>query len=176
MMLTRLFATLALTGIAIWSAQAQELDGVWRGEGYGDVFQIQDSAVKMFQLTATTCVAGSSAKREPGAIEGREATFKTVDGDVFFVRAGGAADHKLLHQPGNSSDERLDRVPRLPAVYNQLTPNTPATNFEVFTRTWAENYITFDQRRVDWNEVVHANRPKIASILAPSNCLTFLPA
>jgi hypothetical protein len=99
MMLTRLFATLALTGIAIWSAQAQELDGVWRGEGYGDVFQIQDSAVKMFQVTATTCVAGSSAEREPGAIEGREATFKTVDGDVFFVRAGGAADHKLLHHP-----------------------------------------------------------------------------
>jgi len=68
MMLTRLFATLALTGLAISPAQAQKLDGVWRSEGYGDVFQIQDSAVKMFQVTARTCVAGSSAEREPVAI------------------------------------------------------------------------------------------------------------
>jgi hypothetical protein len=181
MMLTRLFATLALTGLAISSAQAQTLDGVWRSEGYGDVFQIQDSAMKRFQVTATTCVAGSSAKREPGTIEGGEArpfpnssTFKTVDGDVFSIRAGGAADHKLLHNPGESSDERLDRVPRLPAACNQLTPNTPATNFEVFTRTWAENYITFDQRRVDWNEVVRANRPKITSNTTPEQLFDVL--
>lgn len=174
MMLIRLFATLALTSMAISSARAQKLDGVWRSEGYGDVFQIQGSVVKMFQVTATTCVPGSSAEREPGAIEGREATFKTADGNVFFIRAGGAADHKLLHHPGATSGVRLDRVPRLPAACNQLTPDTPATNFEVFTRTWAENYITFDQRRVDWNEVVRANRPKITSDTTPEQLFDVL--
>jgi hypothetical protein len=132
----------------------------------------------MFQVTARTCVAGSSAEREPGgiidAIEGREATFKTVDGAVFFIRAGGAADHKLLHHGAAPSDVRLDRVPRLPAACNQPTPDTPATNFEVFTRTWAENYITFDQRRVDWNEVVRANRPKITSDTTPEQLFDLL--
>ena len=155
-------------------SQTQKLDGVWRSEGYDDVFQIQGSAVKMFQVTARTCVAGSSAEREPGAIEGREASFKTVDGDVFFIRAGRDADHKLLHHQGASSDVRLDRVPRLPAACNQPTPDTPAANFEVFTRTWAENYISFDQRRVDWNEVVRANRPKIASDTKPEQLFDVL--
>jgi hypothetical protein len=174
MMLTRLLAALALTGLAISSAQAQELDGVWRSEGYGDVFQIQGPAVKMFQVTATTCVAGPSAEREPGANEGREATFETVDGGVFFIRAGGAADHKLLRHQGASSDVRLSRVPRLPAACNQPTPDTPAANFEVFARTWAENYITFDQRRVDWNEVVRANRPKVTSSTTPEQLFDIL--
>jgi hypothetical protein len=30
----------------------------------------------------------------------------------MFVRAGGSADHKLLHSEGSASDERIDRIPR----------------------------------------------------------------
>jgi hypothetical protein len=41
-------------------------------------------------------------------------------------------------------------------------PDTPLDNFEVFTRTWAENYTSFDLKRVDWDSIVSLNRSKVA--------------
>ena len=152
-----------LSGIllAILPLQAQSADGVWRSRGYGDVFEIQGPTVKTYQVTSTTCVPGFTAQRDSATAAGREATFSHDGGEVFFIRAGGKRDHKLLHNEGSASDVRLDRLPRLPAVCDHPTPNTPAVNFEVFTRTWAENYILFDQKKVDWAEVVRANQSKI---------------
>jgi len=151
---------------------AQSVDGTWRSEGYGDVYEIQGPTVKTYQVTATTCIPGFSAQRDPASVPGREATF-THDSEVFFIRAGGERDHKLLHNEGSASDVRLDRLsldrlPSLPAVCDHPTPNTPAGNFEVFTRTWAENYIMFDQKKVDWDGVVRANQGKVHPETTPA--------
>ncbi len=56
---------------------------------------------------------------------------------------------------------RIDRVRTRPSVCDHPTENTPMANFEVFSRTWAENYISFDLKKADWDAVVRANRPKI---------------
>src|SRR6266542_2739488 len=87
-------------------AQGPSMDGVWRSQGYGNVFDIHGPTLNAFEVTNTTCVAG------------------------------GGADHKLLHSEGSASDERIDRIPRLPAVCDHPTENTPAGNFEVFAQTW----------------------------------------
>jgi hypothetical protein len=86
----------------------------------------------------------------------------------FFIRSGGKRDHKLLHNEGSASDVRLDRLLHLPAVCDHPTPNTPAGNFEVFTRTWSENYILFDQKKLDWAEVVRANQSKVRPETTPA--------
>lgn len=147
---------------------AQSLDGVWKSRGYGAVIEIQGPLLKSFEVTTTTCLPGSTAQRDPAAIAGREATFTTPDGDALFIRTGGAADHKLLHNDGSASDVRIDRLPGLPQVCEHPTSNTPAGNFEVFSRTWAENYILFDQKKVDWDEVVRAHQRKITAGTTPS--------
>lgn len=161
-MLIRIFDFL-LPGVllAVLPLQAQSVDGVWRSQGYGDVFEIHGTTVKTYQVTSTTCVPGFAAQRDPATTAGREATFTHDRNEVFFIRAGGKTDHKLLHNEGSASDVRLDRLPDLPAVCDHPTPNTPAGNFEVFTRTWAENYILFDQKKVDWVQVVRANQSKV---------------
>lgn len=141
--------------------QAQSVDGIWRSRGYGDVFEISGPSVKTYQVTSTTCVPGFSTQRDPATVAGRAATFIHDKSEVFFIRSGGNGNHKLLHNEGSASDVRLDRLPRLPAVCDHPTPNTPAGNFEVFTRTWAENYILFDQKKVDWAELVRTNQKKI---------------
>jgi len=41
MMLIRLIAVLVTIGVSSSGVQAQSLDGVWRSEGYGTVFEIQ---------------------------------------------------------------------------------------------------------------------------------------
>jgi hypothetical protein len=165
---------LAALGLSGSSAQKQSLDGVWRSEGYGFVFDIQGATLKSFEVTVTTCVPGDAAQREDTSIDGREATFKTTDGDVFFVRSGGTADHRVLHNASSVSDVRIDRIAKLPPTCEHPTPNTPQGNFEVFTRTWAENYILFDQQKADWDATVAANRAKITDKTTPAELFDIL--
>jgi hypothetical protein len=57
---------------------------------------------------------------------------------------------------------RIDRLPRLPPICEHPTPDTSLDNFDVFTRTWAENYISFDLKHVDWDSIASLNRSKVA--------------
>jgi hypothetical protein len=170
-----MFAMSWLLLLAVFGLQASppasSIDGVWRTQGYGDVFQIEGTSLRAFEVTATTCVPGFTATREAADVPGREATFSMGGGSVFFVRAGGSADHKVAHNEGSASDVRIDRLPRLPAVCESPTPDTPMGNFEVFARTWAEHYISFDLKKTDWGKVVAANRSKVTATTTPAELL-----
>jgi hypothetical protein len=85
------------------------------------------------------------------------------------VRAGGSRDHKQLHVEGSASDIRIDRIAGLPPACLTPTADTPQGNFEVFTRTWAENYISFDLKNADWGKIIAANRGKITSETKPED-------
>jgi len=132
------------------------------------VFEIHGGKLRAFEVTATTCMPGYQAEREDTSLEGSEATFKTDDGDQFFVRRGGTADHRVLHSVGSASDVRIDRIPKLPPACEHPTPNTPQANFEVFTRTWSENYILFAQPHAEWDAAVAANRAKVGDQTTPA--------
>lgn len=69
---------------------------------------------------------------------------------------------------------RVDRLARLPSTCDHPTPNTPVDNFEVFARTWAENYILFDQKKIDWDEIVRTNRGRVSSDAAPAQLFDLL--
>ena len=56
----------------------------------------------------------------------------------------------------------------MPAVCDLPAANTPRGDFEVFTRTWAENYISFDLKQTDWDKVVAANQAKVDSTTTPA--------
>ena len=60
----------SLFAIAILCApiQAQPLDGVWRSQGYGYVYDIHGPALKSFEVTTATCVPGFTATRETSLI------------------------------------------------------------------------------------------------------------
>ena len=155
-------------------AQSPSMDGVWRSQGYGNVFEIHGPTLNAFEVTNTTCVAGGTAAVDTTPVPGRIATFRTPGGGEMFVRSGGSADHPLLHREGSASDERIDRIPRLPAVCDHPTQNTPAGNFEVFAQTWAEHYISFDLKKADWGQVVEANRSKVISSTTPAGLFDIL--
>jgi hypothetical protein len=160
----------ALLGAALLSvtpATGQSLDGGWRSEGYGYAFNVRGGEWEAFEITSSTCVPGFTATRSGGAIPDREATFKIKDGRLFFLRLGGSNDHRVLHFDGSASDMRIDRLARMPAVCDHLTPDTPQDNFELFARTWAEQYISFDLKHVDWQKVVAENRPKVTEGTSP---------
>jgi hypothetical protein len=155
-------------------AAAPSLDGIWQSEGYGNVYQIRGATLSTFEITAQTCVAGFTARRLNNSLPDREATFRTRDKDLFFFSAGSDDDHKLLIHPDGLSKIRIRRLPHLPAVCDTPTANTPAANFEVFTRTFAEHYIAFDRRRIDWDQAVAANRGKITPSTTPRQLFNVL--
>jgi len=157
--MVRLAAALSFFSATLLASQA--LDGVWRSLGYGYVFEINGPVIRAFEVTTSTCLSGFTARNDGSAVPGREATFRSGGGDVWFVRSGGRGDHWLLHNEGSASNIRIVRVPQLPASCSHPPANTPAGNFEVFTRTWAENYISFDLKHVDWERIVANNRSRL---------------
>jgi hypothetical protein len=140
---------------------AQSIDGIWKTRGYGMIIEINGPMFKSFEVTATTCVPGITARRNQEKIFGREATYTTAEGQVFFVRSSVNLRHKTMHKEGSASDIGIDRISKLPAVCEHPTLNTPEGVFEVFSRTFAENYILFDQKKIDWGEITRSNAKRI---------------
>jgi hypothetical protein len=174
MMSIRLVMLVVGTLVAAAAPQTPSLDGVWRSQGYGYVLEIKGPALKAFEVTTTTCVPSLTAQRDPTSAPGREATFKRPGGQVFFIRTGDSTDHKVVHSEGSASDMRIDRLARLPEVCGHPTPNTPMDNFEVFSRTWAEHYISFDLKKTDWAKVVETNRSKVTLATTPGELFDIL--
>ena len=171
--ITRILTVVGLL-VSVSSAAPDSLDGVWRSEGYGYVFVVKGPTLRKFEITATTCVPTFTARRRAADISAREATFYTKDGDEFFVRTEGASNRKLLHSEGAASDIRIDRLPKMPHVCDRPTPNTPGDNFEVFSRTWAEHYISFELKQIDWNRIVAEARQRVTSRTSPSDLFQIL--
>jgi hypothetical protein len=61
----------------------------------------------------------------------------------------------------------IERKSKMPAVCAQRAENTPMGNFEVFVRTWAENYISFERRHVDWDSTVAEYRKRVTAETTP---------
>ena len=147
---------------SIRSATAQSLDGVWQSEGYGNVYEIRGKTLNAYDVTTRTCVPDFSATRVVVTNPGHNDTFKARGEDPIVISAGKGDDDRTLNRK-----MRIDRIPRLPAVCSPPTENTPIGNFEVFTRTFSEQYNAFDLRQVDWNKLVEDNRAKIAPQTTP---------
>ena len=162
--------------VPISFAGTQSLDGVWKSQGYGYILEINNNKLKAFEVTTRTCVPAFTAKRDGSSIPNRETTFRTADGDVYFVRADQGGDHRRLHSEGSASDIRIDRVPSMPGVCEPPTGNTPLDNFEVFTRTLAENYISFDLKHANWEQSIAEYRTKITSRTTPAELFEILKA
>ena len=159
---------------------AQSLDGLWQSQGYGYVFKIRGSHLKAFEVTSKTCVLGFTGRLQPstmgGGNGGGAATFVSNEGRRLFIRAGDPTDRRLLHFEDSASDIRIDRLSSLLPVCERLTANTPRDNFEVFTRTFAEHYISFDLKHVNWGTVVSQNRSKVRNRTTPAQLFDILEA
>ncbi|MGO8791952.1 MAG: S41 family peptidase [Terriglobia bacterium] len=168
----RLAMLLVGSFVPVAVGSAQSLDGVWRSQGYGDVFRIQGQELREFEVTSKTCVAGFTARRM--ATPDREAAFKIAEGGILFLKSGGSNDRKLLHFDFSDSDIRIDRLPEMPTLCDPPTANTPRDNYEVFTRTFAENYISFDLKQINWDKVAADNQARVAPTMTPAQLFDIL--
>jgi hypothetical protein len=144
------------------------VEGVWGNARAGNVYQIEGSVLRQFELTSETCVLGFVAEQRPPSLRGSEVLFVSAGKARFSIRHGMDADHKILASPNGSSEQVLTRLRRLPRVCTPPTPDTPSGNFEVFTHTFAERYTGLEPRNVDWPAMVSSARSQLSGATNPA--------
>ena len=157
-----LLAHLVLIGGTCIAApqQAGSVEGVWGDHAGGNVYQIQGTTLRSFELTERTCVLGFVARREPTSSQDEGISFVAPRAN-FSVRPGMDDDHKVMAVPGQAVVQTLTRLPELPSGCTSPTRDTPLGNFEVFTQTFAERYAGLESRGVDWPGIVTSAKSKL---------------
>jgi peptidase S41-like protein/tricorn protease-like protein len=164
----------AVSIIGAASVSAQSLDGSWTSEGYGLYFDVSGATIKAFEVTAVSCLPAFTAQRA-GNDPGGGVFYKAVDQPTTWIlRQGGSTDRRLLHQNGSASDVVITRQKAAPDVCAKPTPDTPVSNFDVFARTWAEQYGFFDIKKADWPAIVAKQRPRVTEGTTPQELFQIL--
>ena len=166
------FAPIAATAAAS-PARGPAVAGIWEGEGYGQIFRIGAKNLQRWQLTSISCISDVRAQRADIVAGVPRYLGAHVNNDTgatweFTFRAGRDPDHLVMHVAGAISDILLRRVPVLPARCGQSPSNTPRGNFDIFARTFSENYPFFTLHHYDWHQVVAAHRAQINDATTPT--------
>jgi len=143
------------------AAQSPSLDGTWRSEGYGWVFDIKRDSLRAREVTAVSCLPSFRAHRDTTPA-GAVAAF-AFDGSptTIQVLSGNSDDELRLHLEGSASDYVIRRA-RAPLVCESETPKDSRTVFDVFWQNYAEHYPFFLDKGVNWDSVRSANRENAA--------------
>ena len=154
---------------------AESLDGAWGSEGYGLYFDIAGPAITAYEVTAISCLQSFTATRTGEASDADGLAFTLLERpSTLVIRGGGPSDRRRLHVDGAASDIVIRRLSSRPVVCEAVLPDTPETNFEVFARTWAEQYGFFDLRHADWEAIVAAHRPQVTDRTTPAELFEIL--
>src|SRR2546423_5673383 len=170
----RLRYSLLVPFVAVFPSAAIAQSSLWTSEGYGYFFDASPDTLRAFEVTGISCIPSFTAVAVP-APAGAVAAFRFIGAPVtVLMLADQSAGGMRFHMNGAASDVVLRRAAQRPATCNHPTPNTPMSNFDVFTRTWAEQYGFFDLKRVDWAAVVAANRAKVSDSTSPAELFAVL--
>ena len=158
-------SVLAMAAIA---AVAHAQAGIWASEGYGYVFEIARDTLRAYEVTSLSCIPSFTAAAVPAPATALGA-FRFVNAPVtVLLLPDQSPERARFHLNGAASDIVLRRAPQKPALCDRSPANTPTSNFDIFARTWAEQYGFFDLKRVDWAATVAANRSKVTDSTTPA--------
>jgi len=161
------FATLLALGQA--AASAQPLEGAWTSIGYGMYFDIAGATITGYEITKVSCLKAFTATRKDESETPNESTYVITEQPVtFFIRPGNALEVRRVHFDGSASDIVIRRLESPPAACSSPLVDTPLNNFDVFARTWAEQYGFFDLKHADWQSIVLNQRSRITATTTPA--------
>lgn len=148
------------------------VDGIWRSRGYGLVLEIAGDSLQAYEVTSTTCLPSLVGKRVPGSDP--DAPRFDIDGAGTVELRPDTGGTRRVYRPGTASDIVIEPVPVRPATCDRPAPDTPQSNFEVFTRTWSEQYILFDEKGIDWQAAVQRARAQVTDATTPAQLFALL--
>jgi peptidase S41-like protein len=140
---------------------AQVQQGSWTSDGYGLLLEVARDTLRAYEVTSVSCIPSFTAtavSAPAGALGAYRFTGAPV---TVLLLPDQGPDRARYHFNGAASDVIIHRAAQKPAVCDRATANTPTSNFDVFARTWSEQYGFFDLKKTNWAAVVAANRPKV---------------
>jgi hypothetical protein len=165
---------LILSTMGSTPAADQALDGLWRSEGYGLYFDVSGTSLKAYEVTAISCLPSFTATRASDTAAA-DIVFKVVDRPTTYVlRSGGSPNRRRIHMNGAASDIVIHRIGAAPEPCARPIANTPLTNFDVFARTWGEQYGFFDLKHADWNAITARSRSRVSDATTPREVFQIL--
>src|SRR5436309_749987 len=97
--------------LAIPLAQAAQpsIDGLWLTNGYGQVVEIKQNVLRMYEITGASCIPAGMAKRRPGAKPGEVVFAGGSVGTLRITQTDTPA--KLSMNADGVSNVELERTP-----------------------------------------------------------------
>ncbi|MGH4035622.1 S41 family peptidase [Actinomycetota bacterium Odt1-20B] len=137
------------------------VQGTWRIQGDSTLLSIAHGTLRTYQTTAVSCLPGDTARRTGrGTVPAGTVTYKG-DENTYQVRPGKGGARATLHYEGSTGDRTLRRVAELPESCGESAPDGKRATFDVFWRTFEENYPFFTAKNIDWHAVRDRYRPRI---------------
>lgn len=130
----------------------KDLQGVWRSQGYGKILRIESDQYTLFEETAISC-----RKLYAGSLEELNHYYE----DLAVSPGGQAFSVHRVSGVARVGFRRLKAMPATASETHRRDPEDPEYNFEVFWRTFDEQYALFELKSVAWDEAYHTYRPQI---------------
>jgi hypothetical protein len=161
----------ALVGLDRAKCQTHVLDGTWITNGYGQIIQIKGSKLEIYETTTISCVLAETA-----ASKDQPNLFVSEDGeDDFLLKLD--ANHAVLRlNEGSLSDIEVHRTAQLPASCETPPQNTALNSYNIFWKTFSEQYPFFVLRKTDWNATNKRFRSQISESTTPDELFNTLKA
>ena len=146
---------------------ASPLRGVWREIGSGRIIDIGENGFDLYHETRILCYRDEGVVGAP--LDSRYARYDLSPDaatlTLYFHDLGTSTRRFQIH-------ERFERLPSLPAgcvsSLKEARFERPEFVFDLFWQTFADHYAFFEERKVDWNRVRDAFRPRVRADMTPS--------
>ena len=123
-----------------------ELRGVWRSQGYGNILLIEEDRYTLFEETSISC-----RKLAAGSIEELGHYYE----DLAVSPGGQSFSAHRVTGVARISFRRLKALPVSAAESQIHDKKDPEYNFEIFWRTFHEQYASFELKGVAWDQAYH---------------------
>jgi len=145
------------------ASPARSVEGVYRTDGYGTAVVIRGHRLRTYETTAVSCAPGSlRGEQHGGTGPGGRRTYAVPDSAPVTVTPDGAGRARL-RIADDAGSRTLRRTGRLPHRCGRRPARDPRAVFDVFWRTYAENYPFFEAKGVDWRAVRDRYRPQVTA-------------
>ncbi|AJT67996.3 hypothetical protein T261_6384 [Streptomyces lydicus] len=144
-------------------AAADALEGVWRMDGYGTLVAIKGRSLRTYETTAVSCLRGGVTGTRAGAPDAHGRSRFTVPDAAPLTVSPSGTGRAGLAIADNVGRRTLHRIGALPARCAERPSRDPRAVFDIFWRTYAENYPFFRAKKIDWTAVRERYRPRITA-------------
>jgi hypothetical protein len=115
--------------------ESSEFQGVWRQEGYARLLSVEDDQVRIYDLTASSCVHSDGLALSDLLDE--------------YDRLSGNEEHFSWYERGAFTRYSFNKEAKLPSACTKQSTD-PVATFDALYQLFDENYGFFKERGIDW--------------------------